>query len=80
MPVRQAAPIGQQQMPPAKARNLLLRLPRHQHDAGDDQQRAEDDQQRSLLAENVIAMVALISGLTDCSVLLRDAPIFSTPV
>ena len=28
----------------------------------------------------VIAMAALISGLTDCSALLREAPIFSTPV
>ena len=27
-----------------------------------------------------IAMVALNSGLTDCSALLREAPIFSTPV
>jgi hypothetical protein len=27
-----------------------------------------------------MAMVALIKGLIDCSALLRDAPIFKTPV
>ncbi len=27
-----------------------------------------------------MAMVALNSGLTDCNALLREAPIFSTPV
>src|SRR5947199_8414314 len=38
-----------QQMPPAKARKLLLRFPRDKNDANDNQQRTEDDQQcRSL--------------------------------
>src|SRR5206468_1444714 len=41
-----------QQMPPAKARKLLLRFPRDKNDANDNQQRTEDDQQCRSLAQD----------------------------